>query len=386
MKLANLEIVRRLKPRLGFGLPEEPRVEANLTPEPEPAPQIAPEPPQAPRVERLDPGQTSLVRLAEQLEASLKEGPSESRTNAAQGGQRLLEAFSSNAEEAEATQEQVEDISLRSLKGRKIAAIGFGRQDIAGIASGMMERHAQVQFIPRGVKQSYADFDVLVLNGASIESLKREVDQFRTLLESGTPSIVIGSRATLNLLKDCGDPRTWDFIAKPVHMDELAWRAENLLARQVDATPTRRLPARVVVADHDAFTRTLVESALTQIGIACFSADEGDAAWSAIEKSEPGAVILDLTLPNRDGFQLMADIRRSPGRKPKIIVLSARQSEADILRAFSLGADDYITKPFSPLELSARITRLLGSARSNALGKTIAVPSQPPAEVPPDNA
>jgi DNA-binding response OmpR family regulator len=120
------------------------------------------------------------------------------------------------------------------------------------------------------------------------------------------------------------------------------------------------------VADHDPFTRSLVESTMTQMGVQCETADEGDTAWSAIEKSAPGAVILDLTLPNRDGFQLMADIRRAAGRKPKIIVLSARQSEADILRAFALGADEYITKPFSPLELSARLMRLLGNTRETA--------------------
>jgi DNA-binding response OmpR family regulator len=119
------------------------------------------------------------------------------------------------------------------------------------------------------------------------------------------------------------------------------------------------------VADDDPFTRTLIESALSRQSLECELAEDGDAAWSAIEKSQPGAVILDLTLPNRDGFQLIADIHRSPARKPKIIVLSARQSEADILRAFALGADDYITKPFSPLELSARLTRLLGGTPEN---------------------
>ena len=93
--------------------------------------------------------------------------------------------------------------------------------------------------------------------------------------------------------------------------------------------------------------------------------EDGEAAWEAIQKSQPGAVILDLTLPNRDGFQLIADIRRLRTRKPKIIVLSARQSEADILRAFALGADDYVTKPFSPLELSARLTRLVGGIPEN---------------------
>src|SRR5438046_593988 len=75
MKLASLEIVRLLKPRLGFGS-AEPHVQSILPPatEPEPIPEPVPE---IPRIERLDPAQTSLVRLAEQLEASLKVSPPE---------------------------------------------------------------------------------------------------------------------------------------------------------------------------------------------------------------------------------------------------------------------------------------------------------------------
>jgi CheY-like chemotaxis protein len=251
------------------------------------------------------------------------------------------------------------------LEGCKIGAIGFGRQDIAGIAAAMIEARGRVEFLPHGEYGGQGEFDLFLLNCASVEILKREAPSFRSVLASGTPAIVTGSRTALTVLRGSGDPRTWDFAAKPLHMDELIWRSVNLIARCEEAQIPRKLPARVVVADNDPFTRTLIESALARQDFACELAEDGEAAWAAIEKSQPGAVILDLTLPNRDGFQLMADIRRSPGRKPKIIVLSARQSEADILRAFALGADDYVTKPFSPLELSARLTRLIGGVAEN---------------------
>jgi CheY-like chemotaxis protein len=251
------------------------------------------------------------------------------------------------------------------LEGCKIGAIGFGRQDIAGIAAAMIDARGRVEFLPHGEYGGQGEFDLFLLNCASVEVLKREAPSFRSVLASGTPTIVTGSRTALTVLRGSGDPRTWDFAAKPLHMDELIWRSVNLIARCEEAQIPRKLPARVVVADNDPFTRTLIESALTRQDFACELAEDGEAARSAIEKTQPGAVILDLTLPNRDGFQLMADIRRSPGRKPKIIVLSARQSEADILRAFALGADDYVTKPFSPLELSARLTRLIGGVAEN---------------------
>ncbi|HEY3744142.1 MAG TPA: response regulator transcription factor [Bryobacteraceae bacterium] len=327
--------------------------------------------------------QVSIVNLLEQLESALKDAPIDTRDKASEGLKELADfagAAAVTPMEVLATIPAPAAVTVASpapppaaptkerktLEGIKVAAIGFGRQDIAGLATAMIEHRARIEFLPRGVVENLAEFDLIVLNGSSTESLKREAPGFRAVLESGIPAIVMGSRATLNLLRDMGDPRTWDFIAKPIHMEELIWRSANLLSRHEEAGIGRPMPARVVIADHDPFTRMLVESTLSQSGVICDVAEEGDVAWTAIEKSQPGAVILDLTLPNRDGFQLMADIRRAPGRKPKVIVLSARQSEADILRAFALGADDYVTKPFSPLELSARLMRLLGSKPDHA--------------------
>ena len=71
-------------------------------------------------------------------------------------------------------------------------------------------------------------------------------------------------------------------------------------------------------------------------------------------------MILETGLPGLDGFQIVAELKRDPNlAKLRVMFLTARQSEADILRAFSLGGDDYLTKPFSPLEAVARIKRLL---------------------------
>ncbi len=252
------------------------------------------------------------------------------------------------------------------LQRRKVAAIGFGRQDIAGLALTFMAERARVHFLPHGEMGDPGEFDLFLLNCSSAEVLKRDESSLRRILASGTPAIVIGSRAALGVLRASGDPRTWDFAAKPLHLDELVWRAANLIARCEELAIPKKLPPRVVIADNDPFTRSLVESTLKSQGFTCHTAEDGEAARNVIAKMEPGVVILDLTLPNRDGFQLMADIRRSAGRKPKVVVLSARQSEADILRAFALGADDYITKPFSPLELHARLTRLVGGLPENA--------------------
>jgi DNA-binding response OmpR family regulator len=364
-RLPNLESVRLLNQRLGFGslevatLPHIP--EADLA--------------QTIEMEQVADTQISLVKLAEQLEMNLAAPivtAEEPAVEPAPAAPPPL-PFEQNDSQEDAIVEIPEEPpppedpkTILSLEGFRIAAIGFGRQDFGSLASTMMEERARIEFLPRGEVLRHAEFDLLILNAGSIETFKKEIQAFRAVLTTGIPSIVIGSRAVLTMLRDMADPRVWDFVAKPFHMDELVWRSVNLLSRNRESGISRPLPARVVVADNDAFTRTLVESAMKRLGVECELAEDGESAWKSIEKSQPGAVILDLTLPNRDGFQLMADIRRAPGRKPKVIVLSARQSEADILRAFALGADDYVTKPFSPLELSARLMRVLGVGPENA--------------------
>ena len=373
MRLTNIEIVKLLKPRLGFGAPPVSKQEAT-TQGTEPLfvqqPGIPHFIPTVNELDGVDDAQLSLLQLADELEMALNAAPSAMRVTASENLKELAGLFQDPGPRHELppmpAPSKVPDTTSKGLEGCKVAAVGFGRQDISGLAAAMIDRRARIEFLPRGESSSLTEFDLLILNAASTEILKREAASYRDLLAMGIPSILTGSRAALNILRDCNHLRNWDFVAKPIHMDELAWRAVNLLTRQDDLANPRRMPARVVVADQDPFTRTLVESAMKQLGIECELAEEGDAAWEAVERSKPGALILDLTLPNRDGFQLMADIRRSPGRKPKVLVLSARQSEADILRAFALGADDYISKPFSPLELSARLTRLLGGAPADA--------------------
>jgi len=90
----------------------------------------------------------------------------------------------------------------------------------------------------------------------------------------------------------------------------------------------------------------------------CRVAANGTEALEEIRAHRPHAAVLDVNMPGMDGFEVLATIRaeKIPVR---VILLTARQQEQDVLRGFSLGADDYIVKPFSPMELVARLKRLL---------------------------
>jgi DNA-binding response OmpR family regulator len=114
----------------------------------------------------------------------------------------------------------------------------------------------------------------------------------------------------------------------------------------------------IVLADDDPEVARLVEAQLRASGYRTIVAPDGMQAVEAIAANRPDVVIIDVMMPRMTGFDVLMKLRSQPAR-PRVIVLSARGREQDVTRAFALGADDYMTKPFSPPELLARIERLL---------------------------
>jgi DNA-binding response OmpR family regulator len=114
----------------------------------------------------------------------------------------------------------------------------------------------------------------------------------------------------------------------------------------------------IVIADDDVHVLAVVRSALQSAGMECHSAANGTEAISMIRELRPDITVLDVNMPGSDGFEVLSAIRQS-GIPVKVIMLTARQHERDVLRGFELGADDYVVKPFNPLELVARLKRLL---------------------------
>ncbi len=95
----------------------------------------------------------------------------------------------------------------------------------------------------------------------------------------------------------------------------------------------------------------------------CIAADSGVSGLALVKAKDADALVIDVNTPGRDGFQVLADIRRDPAlAHVRVILLTSQQAEVDVLRGFGLGADDFITKPFSPLEVVARMKRALARA------------------------
>jgi two-component system response regulator ResD len=120
----------------------------------------------------------------------------------------------------------------------------------------------------------------------------------------------------------------------------------------------------VLVVDDEPIVREVVVRYLEREGYATLEAADGDEARDLLERRSPDLVVLDVMLPGTDGLELCRWIR---GRSAlPVIMLTARGEEADRIVGLELGADDYVTKPFSPRELAARVRTVLRRAGNGA--------------------
>jgi DNA-binding response OmpR family regulator len=129
--------------------------------------------------------------------------------------------------------------------------------------------------------------------------------------------------------------------------------------------------ATVLVVDDEPIVREVVVRYLERAGHQTLEADDGDRARELLESGRPDLVVLDVMLPGTDGLELCRWIR-SRSELP-VILLTARGEEADRIVGLELGADDYVTKPFSPRELAARVRTVLRRATpSDEAGQRLA--------------
>jgi two-component system, OmpR family, response regulator VicR len=171
-----------------------------------------------------------------------------------------------------------------------------------------------------------------------------------------------------------------DFVAKPIVTAELRARLATQLARlsgAADATagpaePSAKLvrmqaagdgPLSILVVDDEPMVQRLLRARFERKGWRVEQAVDGRQAQEASRSQRFDVIVLDLNLPFKNGFELLAELdARSEARGPRTIVLSAEKQQASVLRAFELGADDFVSKPLNPDILVARIERLVGSS------------------------
>ena len=127
-------------------------------------------------------------------------------------------------------------------------------------------------------------------------------------------------------------------------------------------------PARILVVEDERDISALVAYHLTKEGYRVRTAEGGIEALEAAQSERPDLILLDLMLPGFSGYDVLAELRRRPElSEVPVVVLTARREEVDRVKGLELGADDYVTKPFSPRELILRVGAVLRRAQSPAV-------------------
>ena len=127
------------------------------------------------------------------------------------------------------------------------------------------------------------------------------------------------------------------------------------------------MASRILVVDDDRQIVRLVQSYLEQAGMTTLAAYEGEQAMHLIRSERPDLIVLDLMLPRRDGWEITRQMRADERlANISILMLTARVEDSDKIEGLELGADDYLTKPFNPLEVVARVRAILRRATGAA--------------------
>ena len=125
---------------------------------------------------------------------------------------------------------------------------------------------------------------------------------------------------------------------------------------------------RILVVDDDREIVRLVRAYLEQAGFAVYVAYNGETALHAVRRERPDLIVLDLMLPDRDGWEITRLVRSEPALAgTPIVMLTARVEDTDKIVGLELGADDYVTKPFNPQVVVARVRAVLRRATAEPL-------------------
>ena len=253
------------------------------------------------------------------------------------------------------------------LAGKKIALVGFEAPDAGWMANTLEQAKAFSRVLDPAEAASGAHaldpFDMAAIAVSSDHHVGARISA-DAVAAIGLPVLLIGPTAAVAGKTSTLHEAARDFLIAPCSPEEFLLRASRLLSGAAPHAPVHGDAAcegrRVVVADDDATITALVKAAFQNYAFECHIARDGGQALELTRVLQPDALVLDVNMPQFDGFEVLHALKNDPATaRVAVVLLSARQQEADIMRGFALGADDYVVKPFSPVELIARVKRLL---------------------------
>ena len=262
------------------------------------------------------------------------------------------------------------DSLVETLKGKRFALLGFDPDETQALRSAIDFASARMHSIAEDPRHpsltTVAPFDACVVNLSSAVS-KAAGGAVDLLVISRKPTVIIGERDEVLGHAFSLASAAHEFIIRPWTREDFYLRAfmvlrnaPSVVVEQPGRSTAQRTEPTIIIADDDRTTIMMVQSILRTWKINCIVAHNGKDAMEQTKKIKPDALLLDVSMPDMDGFQVLAALRADPAtRATPIVMLTAAQSESEIVRGFDLGADDYITKPFRAHEMLARLKRLV---------------------------
>jgi CheY-like chemotaxis protein len=262
----------------------------------------------------------------------------------------------------------MDEIIQQSLAGKRFGLMGFETPEDDSIIVALRAARGIGHVIGAESNlpglNSFSPFDACFVN-ASAAGIGAQLSPIEMLALNRKPAVVIGSFEDLtSCFAEIAD-RNREFILRPWTAQELLLRTYRILklietAEATVQTSPRNGPRRVVVADDDATTIVMISTILKHFKFECLVAHDGKEALDMARQKKPALVLLDVSMPQMDGFEALTALRGDLAtRNTPVILISAHRDEAEVVKGFNLGADDYVTKPFNSGELIARIGRVL---------------------------
>jgi CheY-like chemotaxis protein len=262
----------------------------------------------------------------------------------------------------------LQDVGL--LAGKRFALIGFEAAEAESIGGALSAERAFGHVIGADASHprlnSLAPFDACIVNASAPAGSDDQPSPLDHLTATRKPAIIIGSPEELLKQAERLVDRKRDFVIRPYERDELLLRAYlvlRLAEDSIDAMPVmskaggRRV---AVLADDDQVTIVLISTILKHFDFDCLVANSGPEALAMVKERKPDLVLLDISMPQMSGFDALTALRSNPAtRDIPVMLVTSHHDEANLVKGFALGADDYVTKPFNSGELMARINHVL---------------------------
>jgi len=269
----------------------------------------------------------------------------------------------------------------QAIRGKRVALIGFAPDHAEAMCAALAAVKAKARLYDateNPESEAIQCCDIVIFH-------VRPETRSSSWLEPRTPPLDVknlvftGEQADLIRVAPEVRSRAVDFLVGRGQADEVLMRLAFVATRSAAAAGPPREPAKpvaapggaaagrsrlnvtrpsIVIADDDSIVRAMVGPTLQNYGMSCRVADNGIDALRLIRSEPPHVAVLDVNMPGMEGYEVLAAVR-AENLPTRVILLTARQQEQDVLKAFDLGADDYLVKPFNPFELVARVKRLL---------------------------